>query len=145
MENYNGNEPTRQPVEQEQNNFSIPQENMEQPPAPETGGGSMFKIGSIVVILGILVLGGLYMWGYMKDKEEVELSGSGAEQFNSGLDDFLPVNETAESAIDEVIGSVNDTVADQLNTQGTSSDIGDIEADLNASDLGDVNLDNLGF
>ncbi len=103
----------------------------------------MFKIGSVIVVLGILVLGGLYFWGYFVNKD-------GTMHTDTMTDDILPegfedVTNTPGAAVDEALEQVADSVADQLGSQGTSNKIGDIEADLNASDLGDVNLDDIGF
>lgn len=126
MENYNENE---QPsYEQEQTESTYGQDN----------NGSMFKMASIVVILGIILLGGLYMYSYMGDSGERDANQTLEEE----LEDLF--DETG-SALDEAIADVKDTVSDQLGKQGTSDAIADIEADLEASDLGEINLDDLGF
>ncbi len=135
-ENFNPNE-----VPQE-----APQQEYTAAPSTEVteSGGGMFKIGSIIVILAIVVFGGLYLWGAVADKDgytEEDDMGFFDEDFGAGDTQVVAPGST----VDEALKDVNDTVADQLSTQGTSNDIGDIEADLNASDLGDVNLDDLGF
>jgi len=133
MENYNEQE-------QEQNQYN------QSPPSNEThshcsGGnchdGKMFKIGSIIVILGILLLGALY---FMSDTDN---KTSTTEQVIS--DELDDVFGNVGSTLDEAIADVKDTVTDQLVKQGTSDVIADIEADLEASDLGEINLDDLGF
>ncbi len=143
MENYN-EETTNQPEQQSNLGQEPAQEDDNYGAEATSEGGSMFKIGSIIVILAIVVFGGLYLWGAVADKD------SYGEENDMGLfDEDFGIGETQVvapgSTVDEALKDVNDAVAEQLGTQGTSNDLGSIEADLNASDLGDVNLDNLGF
>lgn len=143
MENYN--EPTNQPGEQQEQEYSpAPSEGGSASPAPDGAGGSMFKIGSIIVILGVLVLGGLYFWGYLVDKEDADMSAEDAALIEE-LDNLLPELEEEASVIDELLKDVDDAAAAALGQQSASDAIADIEADLESTDLGDVNLEDLGF
>lgn len=75
---------------------------------------SMGPILGIVIIVILLVLGGFYFWGtQIKDKSQVQEAEITAED----------------------IANQEDTVLDNLNTQSASDEIGDIEADLDATDL----------
>ncbi|MEK9168085.1 MAG: hypothetical protein AAB769_02020 [Patescibacteria group bacterium] len=77
--------------------------------SPEKNTGAL--IGTIIIII-ILVIGGLYMWG----KNLVD-------------------NGTMSPA--EVL-QAPDTATEALNNQGTSTKASDIEADLNTTDLTDI-------
>ncbi len=128
MENYN-----------KQTEQQAPQQNNPEPTdEPNRCGGNngcMFKLASIVIILCIILLGGLYLWGYMGDKD---MKRGDAKLINDIYGD-------SDSALDEVVENVEDSISDQLSEQSASDEIADIEADLNNSNLGDVNLDDLGF
>ncbi|MEK7652547.1 MAG: hypothetical protein AAB334_01200 [Patescibacteria group bacterium] len=71
-------------------------------------------IGSIIIIL-VLIIGGLYFWG----KQIVE-------------------KETQASITPEQILSETDTALDSLKTQGSSNKVSDIEMDLNATGLNNL-------
>ena len=76
---------------------------------------SMGPMLGIVIIVVLLVLGGFYFWGtQIKDKSQVQ--------------------ENAEVTAED-IANQEDTALDNLNTQSTSDEIDDIEADLDATDL----------
>ena len=81
--------------------------------APQTNSTGAI-IGSIIIII-ILIIGGLYLWG----KQIVE-------------------KETQVSITPEQILSETDPVLDSLKNQGVSDKITDIEADLNATDLNNL-------
>ena len=71
-------------------------------------------IGAVIIIL-ILVVGALYFWGAKLNKE---------------------ANQTPE----DILGGEDKTL-EQLQTQSTSTEIGDIEADLNVTDLDNLDAD----
>ena len=71
-------------------------------------------IGAVIIIL-ILVVGALYFWGAKLNKE---------------------ANQTPEDIL-----SAEDQTLNQLQTQSTSTEIGDIETDLNATDLNNLDAD----
>ena len=76
---------------------------------------SMGPMLGIVIIVVLLVLGGFYFWGtQIKDKSQVQ--------------------ENAEVTAED-IANQEDTALENLNTQSTSDEIDDIEADLDATDL----------
>ena len=137
MENYNyNNENESEMNEQEVQNFSQEDQSQED--------GGMFKLASVIVILGIVVFGGYYLWTSLSDKVS-EINSADSSSAGDVLITDNAENVAPGSVVDEAIQDVKDPVADKLSTQGNSDNIDDIEADLNASDLGDVNLDNLGF
>ena len=80
------------------------------PPAPESPAkkkeGGFGSMAAIIVIILLLIAGGVYYFTVGVDKVETPANGE----------------------------SVNDDVA-ALNEQGTSDELADIEADLNATDL----------
>lgn len=71
-------------------------------------------IGSIIIII-ILIIGGLYLWGKQITEKEAQ-----------------------SSITPEQILSETDPALDLLKTQGISDKITDIEADLNATDLNNL-------
>ncbi|OHA27108.1 MAG: hypothetical protein A3D52_02245 [Candidatus Taylorbacteria bacterium RIFCSPHIGHO2_02_FULL_44_36] len=71
-------------------------------------------IGAVIIIL-ILVVGALYFWGAKLNKE---------------------ANQTPEDIL-----NTEDQTLNQLQTQGTTTDIDDINADLNATDLNNLDAD----
>ncbi|KKT74896.1 MAG: hypothetical protein UX21_C0048G0004 [Microgenomates group bacterium GW2011_GWC2_45_8] len=71
-------------------------------------------IGAVIIIL-ILVVGALYFWGAKLNKE---------------------ANQTPEDIL-----NAEDQTLNQLQTQSTSTEIGDIETDLNATDLNNLDAD----
>ena len=84
-------------------------------------------IGSIIIVL-IIVLGGLYLYG-----DKVGLPSNQDQMQN-----------TEEITADQISAQV-DTVAEELNTQGTTDAIDEIESDLSATDLNalDAELSNI--
>ena len=71
-------------------------------------------IGVVIIIL-ILIVGALYFWGAQLNKEA-----------NQTPDDIL---------------NAEDQTLNQLQTQSTSTEISDINADLNATDLNNLDAD----
>lgn len=87
------------------------------PPMPEEK-SHFGAISGIVIIVVILALGGLYLWGK-------ELSNQAPATPESGV-----MNEAAV-----------DSSTQALETQGTSDNISDIEADLNNTNLENLDAD----
>jgi uncharacterized protein HemX len=85
---------------------------------------TMGPIVAVVIIIIVLIIGGLYYWG----------------KTINNLDSNVEQNLTAEE-----IASQPDTTLDKLKTQSTSDQPGDIEADLNATDINglDIGIDNI--
>jgi len=73
-------------------------------------------LAGIAIIIIVLIAGGIYFWSITVDK--------------NGKVDQLPTIQS---------GGETDAIVNQLNTQGTSDEVTDIEADLNTTDL--ENLD----
>lgn len=71
-------------------------------------------IGAVIIIL-ILVVGALYFWGAKLNKE---------------------ANQTPEDIL-----NAEDQTVDQLQTQSTSTEIDDINVDLNVTDLNNLDAD----
>jgi len=102
-------------------------ENMNPMPAPQmppmqTGKPMGALIGSIIVIT-ILVLGGFYLWSTKVQPRIEQTPEAGA-----------PINP-------EEILATPDAEKAALETQGTSDSVADIEKDLNATDLGNLDKD----
>jgi len=72
-------------------------------------------VGSIIIIV-IIILGGLYFWGKQLTNNDVELTGPNADEIATQEDDVL----------------------NELNSQGTSDELADIESDLDDTDLSDI-------
>ena len=88
------------------------------PPMPEEK-SHFGAISGIVIIVVILALGGLYLWGKeLNNQKEPATSESGV------------MDETAV-----------DSSTQALETQGTSDNISDIEADLNNTNLENLDAD----
>lgn len=88
------------------------------PPTPEKK-SHFGAISGIVIIVVILALGGLYLWGKELNNQEPA---------------------TPESAVVNNEAAV-DSSTQALETQGTSDNIGDIEADLNNTNLENLDAD----
>jgi len=80
-------------------------------PAPEKHTGGL--VGAIVIVI-ILVVGGLYYWGKQVNENQTTVD---------------------ESMTAEEIVSIPDEKTEALGTQGSSDEVLDIEADLDATDL----------
>lgn len=96
-----------------QNNFTDleqPTPILEETPTPKSS--SVGALIGIVVVILVIVLGGLYFWGQRVEQLEQK---------------------------DSLTALGEDNSVETLQTQGTSDEIGDIEADVNATDL--ENLD----
>lgn len=78
---------------------------------PQEDKKSVGSIIGIIIIIVIIIIGGLYYWGSYLNKQDLA------------------------SLTPEEIASQDDTAVEQLQEQGTSDEIADIEADLNATDL----------
>ncbi len=87
------------------------------PPAPEEK-SHFGAIAGIVIIVAILALGGLYFWGKELNNSQIPPATQGEPVINGGV-----VDESTQA----------------LETQGTSDNLSDIEADLNSASL--ENLD----
>lgn len=91
------------------------------PPSPMMESPKKTQIGPVIgliIILAIIVVGTLYFWGQRVEKTQ-----------NTGTQN----TQTEQTTPAEV-----DTQTEQLQTQSTSDDIYSIEADLEATDLGDI-------
>ncbi len=80
---------------------------------------SVGPIIGIAIIVIIIIFGGLYYWGAQINTQEIK--------------------DEQESLTAEQIESQEDLSVKQLETQSTSDEIADIETDINATDL--ENLD----
>lgn len=87
------------------------------PPMPEEK-SHFGAISGIVIIVVILALGGLYLWGKELNNQEPATSENGV------------MNE-----------AVVDSSTQALETQGTSDNVSDIEADLNNTNLENLDAD----
>jgi hypothetical protein len=67
---------------------------------------------AVVIILALIIVGGLY---FLKERSSQPV--------------YTPISPTAEAT---------DSVTDTLNQQGTSDDLGSIEADLKATDVSNI-------
>ena len=93
----------------------IPQETIPQAPRnDEPEKSSSGPIAGIAIIVILLIAGGVYFWSSVLNKEETEQ---------------LPMIQS---------GGEVDAIVNQLNLQGTSDEVADIEADLNTTDLGSL-------
>ncbi|TSD03210.1 MAG: hypothetical protein Athens071416_271 [Parcubacteria group bacterium Athens0714_16] len=111
MENeQNKNKITEIFIPRETTTTNGPLPEIEAPQTKSTGA----IIGSIIIII-VLIIGGLYLWG----KQIIQ-------------------TETQISLTPEQILSETDPALDSLNTQGTSTKITNIEADLNTTDLNNL-------
>jgi len=91
---------------------NIPQtESMSQNTQPKEK--SVGSIIAIIIIIAVIIIGGLYFWG-------------------KTIND-LGINTDKELTSDEMLNS--------LNTQKTSDELTDIEADLNATDLDELDTE----
>jgi uncharacterized protein HemX len=75
----------------------------------------------IAIIVVILIFGGLYYWGAQISKQDA--------------------NVEQESLTTEQIENQEDQIIEQLQIQNTSDNVADIEADLNATDLENIDQD----
>lgn len=81
------------------------------PLGTEISGGDKKPLGpviGVIIIIALIILGGLYLWG--------------GNLFDRGM-------------TPEEILNAEDTTLEDLQAQGTSDEVADIEADLNATDL----------
>jgi len=76
----------------------------------------------IAIIVILLIVGGVYFWNTTVDKERQE----------NQLPTILPGDQVLEET---------DAIVDQLNTQGTSDEVVDIETDLSATELDTLDSD----
>lgn len=100
----------------EENNFN---QNIN---TPQFGGSQKKSMGPVIgiaIIVVIIIFGGLYYWGAQINKQEAK--------------------DLQESLTAEQIESQEDTAVEQLEVQSQSDEVADIETDLNATDL--ENLD----
>lgn len=88
------------------------------PPAEEKS--HFGAISGIVIIVVILILGGLYFWGKELNNE---------------------ASTPAENTMTNGAAAVMDESTKVLETQGTSDNISDIEADLNSTNLENLDAD----
>lgn len=80
------------------------------PIAPSESSAAGPVIGAIIIV-AVLILGGFYYWGaYLEERDRAAL--------------------TAEDIMNQP-----DVILEQLKTQGTSDELGAIEADVDATDL----------
>lgn len=86
-------------------------------PAPKQNGGNIGAVIGIIIIVVLLAVGGFYY-------------------FTSEVEELQQEQPSAEITGDE---------EDQLRSQGTSSDLADIEADLQATDLSPLDEASAGF
>ena len=90
-------------------NTSLPDNNMpimNPSPMPGQESKSVGPLIGVIVIIAVIVLGGLYFWGQRLDEQK-----------------------QSEAALQ------NDAATQELETQNTSDEVADIEADLNATNL----------
>ena len=94
-----------------------PEEQVPNTPQSDNADKSAFgPIAGIAIIVIVLIVGGVYLWMTATDQDVDESQ--------------LPVIQSGGEA---------EAIVNQLNTQGTSDEIADIEADLNTTEL--ENLD----
>ncbi len=108
----------------------------------ETKGTSYGKIALIAFGLVLMAVVILYALGAVKSNTPKE------QQINSDIENgYTEVKppEDSMTALDEALNEVKDPQSDKLQNQNNSDNVQDIENDLNNTDLGDVNVDNLGF
>lgn len=109
MENNQNSYNFNQPSQTPLANMNTPE--IESPKTKSTGA----IVGSIIIIV-ILIIGGLYLWGKQITKIE-----------------------TQQATTPEQILSEPDQTLDSLKNQSVSDKVKDIEADLNATNLNDLN------
>lgn len=143
MENYNQNKENQENDLQEDTSQNIQNKN------------KLFKIKAIIFIISlvILILGSLYIWNNTLEQadpavniinENINLNvNSNLHLIDNELDNLIEDEQI--SPLDDVLLDIQDSTTNQLGIQGTSDDISGIELDFNASELGDINLDDLGF
>jgi len=113
MSDFNQNENTQNSTNPEPE-IGAP-ESVSQNTQPEVSEGKERSIGSmvaIIIIIVIIIIGGLYFWG-------------------KTIND-IGINNVPTA--DDILKQPDETIND-LNMQGTSDELTDIEADLSATDL----------
>jgi hypothetical protein len=89
-------------------------------PAPQVQDTNIGSIIGIIVIIAVIILGGLYFWG--KRVEEAKLRQSIVEENAVATQETVPVDE-----------------ATKIKGTSQSDELNSIEADLNATNLEDLN------
>lgn len=109
----------------EEMNYNASQE---VPQPPKDGVGA--KIGAAIVVI-IVVLGGIYF----------------VNNYVANSDERAAQQDAQDTAALEMEIQETNNVVEQLNTQSDSTTLQDIEADLNATNWGDVSseIDNIAF
>lgn len=86
-------------------------------------------IGAIIIIV-VLVIGGIYFLG----NRSVDNGMEGTDHSNVEMDNGMPDGTMME-------GDMKDTATEALETQSSSDELEAIEADLEATDLGDLDAE----
>ena len=137
-------------MENEINNVETPQQEIVENTNTQNNQNkpSTSKLVSIVVILGVILVGAWYLFG----KFSANTTPTGDDNYiiddNIVPDGFEDVTDEitggeGDYIIDDMLNEVDDSVASDLSKQSDSDDLDDIESDLDASDLGDIDVDNL--
>ncbi len=97
---------------------------------PDQKDGAGAKIGAAIIVI-LIVLGGVYF----------------VRQYTLSADERAERIDTQEAAELDTTMEENAAIVEQLSTVSTSTDLSDIEADLNATDLGDIDaeIDKIGL
>jgi len=97
-------------------------------------------IGAVVFLLVLAVA--VYFWGMAVDKKEMPLPVDATKAHSEQVTQEI----SSENDIIDVGEGVEDAVSDALQQQSDSDTISDIEADLNATDLDNLDIpDDLGI
>lgn len=104
-------------MENNQNNFQTPDTS-----AVKKDSGTGPIIGSIIIII-LIVLGGLYFWGYIIKKQHVE-----APITNESTSEQVPSEEVADPDVAEINNELNSTNVDDVD-----SDMNEIDAEIDAA------------
>lgn len=109
------------PVQQEVSQSPEPQ--MQMSPENKSSVGPLVGAGIIVLVL---VLGGLYFWGESMSREAI--NGDGAPKISNEI--------TPES-----VSAAADPALQKLSVQSSSTKISDIKADLNTTDMKNIDAE----
>jgi uncharacterized protein HemX len=133
MEEHNEHNQGQPPHEQQPMQAQGDPATMESPQEPTSDppqAKKKSKIGStigIIVIVVVLILVALYFWGAKLNND-------------AATDAFIAELEAQQIETDAILEQ-EAALVELLEAQGTSDDIGDIEADLDATNLGDLDID----